>query len=141
MEDQGEEEPDVQTLVNDLAFGVTYYQLRELLYYTYNRPDSVEWIFGNRTVDIKITAPPMVSISASHSANARSWPIMMPTSRRSRPCGGARCRLGSLAVVPHERDHVEYGCHGGKLPKALPKSARAYRVLSYFSRRVLVCQP
>lgn len=57
IEDKGQGEPDIATLADDLMFASTYYWLRELLYYTYNRPNAVQWTFGEGTVDIQIADP------------------------------------------------------------------------------------
>jgi hypothetical protein len=70
IEDKGQREPDIETIVEDLLFASTYYWLRELLYYTYNRPDAVQWTFGEGTVDIKITDP---SIPRQFSVQFSSW--------------------------------------------------------------------
>jgi len=42
-------------LVDDLLFLSHYFLLREYLYYTYNSPGSIEWVFDDPVVRVKIT--------------------------------------------------------------------------------------
>ncbi|WP_019925564.1 hypothetical protein [Nocardia sp. BMG111209] len=49
--------PSVDDLVRDLLFLGHYYILRELLYYTYNMPDSLQWSFTGERVTIAFRDP------------------------------------------------------------------------------------
>src|SRR5438552_19209163 len=44
------DEPFRAMLIDDLLFMSDYYMLREYLYYSYNSPDSFEWIFEGNTL-------------------------------------------------------------------------------------------
>jgi hypothetical protein len=46
-------EIDVETLLSDLEFAARYHHLRDLLYYTYNAPGSIEWTFGAERVEVR----------------------------------------------------------------------------------------
>lgn len=48
---------DMETLVSDLNFAAHYHKLRDLLYYTYNAPDAMEWTFGEETVEVRFADP------------------------------------------------------------------------------------
>jgi hypothetical protein len=45
--------PDVKQLIHDLAFGAHYHQIRELLYYSYNAPGSIDWTFDEGRVELR----------------------------------------------------------------------------------------
>ncbi|MEU2103462.1 hypothetical protein [Nocardia sp. NPDC019255] len=49
--------PPVDDVVRDLLFLGRYYILRELLYYTYNMPDSLQWSFTGERVTITFRDP------------------------------------------------------------------------------------
>jgi hypothetical protein len=46
-------EPDVKQLCDDLVFAAHYHHVRDLLYYSYNAPDSVNWIFSPGRIEIR----------------------------------------------------------------------------------------
>jgi hypothetical protein len=50
---QASEEPDITQLLQDLIFAGHYYHLRDYLYYTYNAPGAISWIFDQSAIDIK----------------------------------------------------------------------------------------
>lgn len=46
-------DPDVKVLFDDIAFAGHYYMVRDYLYYSYNVPESFEWTFTDRRVEIR----------------------------------------------------------------------------------------
>lgn len=46
-------EPDITSMAEDLMFGSHYHHLRELLYYSYNAPGSIEWTFGRNSLELR----------------------------------------------------------------------------------------
>jgi hypothetical protein len=46
-------EPDVELLVHDLMFGAYYHHLREILYYSYNVPGSIDWTFSEGRLELR----------------------------------------------------------------------------------------
>jgi hypothetical protein len=46
-------EPDIKQLLEDIVFGSRYHHARELLYYSYNAPGTVDWTFAEGKVEIR----------------------------------------------------------------------------------------
>jgi hypothetical protein len=46
-------EPVIEQLAHDLTFGFHYHHIRDLLYYSYNAPGSVDWTFAKGKVEIR----------------------------------------------------------------------------------------
>lgn len=46
-------EADIRQIMDDLAFTQHYYMLREYLYYSYNVPSSMNWVFADGRVEIR----------------------------------------------------------------------------------------
>lgn len=51
---KGAGRPKIEDVVSDLNFAWHYYNLRELLYFSYNAPSAVSWDFVDSTVTIRI---------------------------------------------------------------------------------------
>jgi len=47
------EEPDIEVVAEDLMFGSHYHMVRDLLYYAYNAPGSLDWSIEERRVEIR----------------------------------------------------------------------------------------
>lgn len=46
-------EPDIAVMVEDLVFGFHYHYLRDLLYYSYNAPEAIDWTFGENSLELR----------------------------------------------------------------------------------------
>jgi hypothetical protein len=46
-------EPDAEQLIHDLIFGAQYHHIRELLYYSYNVPDAIDWTFAEGRIELR----------------------------------------------------------------------------------------
>ena len=53
----GDEAVDPAVIASDLVFMGHYYYIRELLYYTYNAPDTFEWAFSTSSVEVRFKDP------------------------------------------------------------------------------------
>lgn len=45
--------PKLETLIGDLVFGARYHSLRELLYYSYNAPGSIDWTIATNRIELR----------------------------------------------------------------------------------------
>jgi hypothetical protein len=60
----------VEALVDDLHFVAHYHQLRDLLYYTYNAPATVNWTFEEGRVEIRFADP---SVPRQYYMGLNNW--------------------------------------------------------------------
>lgn len=66
----GTQEPEISAVAADLMFAGHYYNLRELLYYSYNSPTSIDWDFSGSRVRVRFADP---SIPRQYFLVANRW--------------------------------------------------------------------